>query len=147
MDAWGGKLLAAATGVAEMAALGWGLDADAFTSRMQGERVESLGGSGGGGGGSSCRGVPNVLCCWLGRCVALTRECAACSALSHAPPSRSPGGPHLLAPTGSDLQKHGGLVGTVLAGFHYDLNFITVSGSGLCRGLGLAVLACVWHPG
>jgi hypothetical protein len=37
------------------------------------------------------------------------------------------GGPHLLAPTGSDLDKHGA-VGTVLAGFHYDLNFITVRG-------------------
>jgi hypothetical protein len=40
--------------------------------------------------------------------------------------SRMSGGPHLLAPTGSDLVKHGA-AGTVLAGFHYDLNFITVS--------------------
>ena len=35
------------------------------------------------------------------------------------------GGPHLLAPTGSDLAKLGA-VGTVLAGFHHDLNFIMV---------------------
>lgn len=32
-------------------------------------------------------------------------------------------GPHLLAPTASDLNKYG-KVGTVLAGFHYDLNFL-----------------------
>ncbi len=35
-------------------------------------------------------------------------------------------GPHLLAPTGSDFSKHG-KEGTVLAGYHYDLNFMTVS--------------------
>lgn len=34
-------------------------------------------------------------------------------------------GPHLLAPTASDLNKYGA-VGTVLAGFHYDLNFLYV---------------------
>jgi len=74
MDSWGSKLLAAVTAVAQMAALGFGLPADAFSRLMQ-------------------------------------------------------GGPHLLAPTGSDLLKHGA-VGTVLAGFHYDLNFITVRGGG-----------------
>jgi len=36
-------------------------------------------------------------------------------------------GPHLLAPTGSDLKKHGKL-GTVLAGYHYDLNLLTIHG-------------------
>ena len=36
-------------------------------------------------------------------------------------------GPHLLAPTGSDLNKYG-TVGTVLAGFHTDLNFLTIHG-------------------
>jgi isopenicillin N synthase-like dioxygenase len=71
MDGWGSKLLEAVTAVSKMAALGFGLPADAFSSLMA-------------------------------------------------------GGPHLLAPTGSDLVKHGA-VGTVLAGFHYDLNFITVS--------------------
>jgi isopenicillin N synthase-like dioxygenase len=33
-------------------------------------------------------------------------------------------GPHLLAPTGSNLAKYGA-PGTVLAGFHDDLNFVT----------------------
>lgn len=35
-------------------------------------------------------------------------------------------GDHLLAPTGSDLARYN--VGTVLAGFHYDLNFLTIHG-------------------
>jgi len=35
--------------------------------------------------------------------------------------------PHLLAPTATDLQKYGTL-GTVLAGYHYDLNFLTIHG-------------------
>ncbi|KAJ1928673.1 hypothetical protein IWQ60_001821 [Tieghemiomyces parasiticus] len=43
-------------------------------------------------------------------------------------------GPHLLAPTGSDLSKYGE-VGTVLAGFHYDLNFITLHGKSRYPGL------------
>jgi heme A synthase len=60
MDDWGSKLLGAVQAVAGMAAVGFGLPADAFTSRM-------------------------TL------------------------------GPHLLAPTGSDLEQHG-QQGTVLAG-------------------------------
>ncbi|KAF6250741.1 Clavaminate synthase-like protein [Scenedesmus sp. NREL 46B-D3] len=79
MDDWGSKLLGAVEAVAAMAALGFGLPADAFTSRM---------------------------------------------AL----------GPHLLAPTGSDLQQHG-QQGTVLAGYHYDLNFITIHGRSRFPGL------------
>ncbi|KAL3901718.1 MAG: hypothetical protein SGCHY_000396 [Lobulomycetales sp.] len=43
-------------------------------------------------------------------------------------------GPHLLAPTASDLDKYG-KVGTVLAGFHYDLNFITIHGKSRYPGL------------
>ncbi|GBF95212.1 2-oxoglutarate (2OG) and Fe(II)-dependent oxygenase superfamily [Raphidocelis subcapitata] len=43
-------------------------------------------------------------------------------------------GPHLLAPTGSDLAKHGAL-GTVLAGFHYDLNLLTIHGRSRFPGL------------
>ncbi|KAL8262445.1 hypothetical protein R6Q59_023794 [Mikania micrantha] len=34
-------------------------------------------------------------------------------------------GPHLLAPTGSDLGHHGE-EGTVFAGYHYDINFLTI---------------------
>lgn len=60
MDSWGGKLLSAVEAVAAMAAVGFGLPADAFTQLMH-------------------------------------------------------EGPHLLAPTGSDLDRHGHK-GTVLAG-------------------------------
>ena len=47
--------------------------------------------------------------------------------------SRMRGGPHLLAPTGSDLQKYD--VGTTFAGFHYDLNFLTIHGKSRFPGL------------
>eukprot|EP00195_Chlamydomonas_chlamydogama_P005609 CAMPEP_0202898288 /NCGR_PEP_ID=MMETSP1392-20130828/6838_1 /ASSEMBLY_ACC=CAM_ASM_000868 /TAXON_ID=225041 /ORGANISM="Chlamydomonas chlamydogama, Strain SAG 11-48b" /LENGTH=394 /DNA_ID=CAMNT_0049584163 /DNA_START=103 /DNA_END=1287 /DNA_ORIENTATION=- len=43
-------------------------------------------------------------------------------------------GPHLLAPTGSDLEQHGRL-GTVFAGYHYDLNFLTLHGRSRFPGL------------
>jgi hypothetical protein len=42
-------------------------------------------------------------------------------------------GPHLLAPTASDLDKY--KVGTAFAGFHYDLNFITIHGKSRYPGL------------
>ncbi|CAF0983329.1 unnamed protein product [Rotaria sordida] len=43
-------------------------------------------------------------------------------------------GPHLLAPTGSNLARFGKL-GTVLAGFHSDLNFLTIHGRARFPGL------------
>lgn len=43
-------------------------------------------------------------------------------------------GPHLLAPTGSDYSVSGE-EGTVLAGFHYDLNFLTIHGKSRYPGL------------
>lgn len=43
-------------------------------------------------------------------------------------------GPHLLAPTGSDLAKYNSL-GTVFANFHYDLNFLTIHGRSRFPGL------------
>jgi len=43
-------------------------------------------------------------------------------------------GPHLLAPTGSDLGRFN-QVGTVFAGFHYDLNFMTIHGKSRFSGL------------
>jgi isopenicillin N synthase-like dioxygenase len=42
-------------------------------------------------------------------------------------------GPHLLAPTGSDLAKWP--IGTNFAGFHYDLNFLTCHGKSRYPGL------------
>lgn len=43
-------------------------------------------------------------------------------------------GPHLLAPTGSDLSKYHNL-DTIFAGFHYDLNFLTIHGKSRFPGL------------
>jgi len=82
MNGWGEKMLKTVETVSEMAALGFGLPADAFTSRML-------------------------------------------------------NGPHILAPTGSDLKKNSKL-GTVYAGYHYDLNFLTIHGKSRFPGL------CVW---
>ncbi|KAI8905922.1 hypothetical protein EDD86DRAFT_193620 [Gorgonomyces haynaldii] len=48
-------------------------------------------------------------------------------------------GPHLLAPTGSNLAKYG-QVGTVLAGFHTDLNLLTIHGKSRFPGL------YIWTP-
>lgn len=79
MDGWGSKMLAAVEAVARMAALGFGLPSDAFTSRMR-------------------------------------------------------QGPHLLAPTGGDLGQHCQL-GKVFAGYHYDLNFLTIHGKSRFPGL------------
>lgn len=81
MDGWGNKLLDCAFSVATLSALGLGLPAEAFTSRM-----------------------------------------------TH--------GPHLLAPTASDFHpgKYGKL-GQVLAGYHYDLNFLTAHGRSRYPGL------------
>ncbi|CAI5484669.1 unnamed protein product [Closterium sp. Yama58-4] len=52
--------------------------------------------------------------------------------------SRMHMGPHLLAPTGSDLGEHGS-PGTVLAGYHADLNFLTI------HGRLLFIILLVWH--
>ncbi|KAI0847188.1 Clavaminate synthase-like protein [Daldinia vernicosa] len=43
-------------------------------------------------------------------------------------------GPHLLAPTASDLEKYG-QKDTILAGFHTDLNFLTIHGRSRYPGL------------
>lgn len=45
-----------------------------------------------------------------------------------------PHSPHLLAPTASDLEKYGE-VNTILAGFHTDLNFLTIHGRSRYPGL------------
>ncbi|KAF3452683.1 hypothetical protein FNV43_RR03116 [Rhamnella rubrinervis] len=81
MDSWGYKMISAIETVAEMAAIGFGLPKDAFTSLMK-------------------------------------------------------QGPHLLGPTGSDLQ-HYGQEGRVFAGYHYDLNFLTIHGRSRFPGLNI----------
>ena len=48
--------------------------------------------------------------------------------------SRMQNGPHLLAPTGSDLSVYN-KVNTYLAGYHYDLNFLTIHGRSRFPGL------------
>ncbi|PHH60741.1 hypothetical protein CDD81_1279 [Ophiocordyceps australis] len=45
-------------------------------------------------------------------------------------------GPHLLAPTASDLTRHG-QKDTILAGFHTDLNFLTIHGRSRYPGLNI----------
>ncbi|KAM5530742.1 hypothetical protein V8D89_015602 [Ganoderma adspersum] len=45
-------------------------------------------------------------------------------------------GPHLLAPTASDLEKYGEK-DTILAGFHTDLNFLTIHGRSRYPGLNI----------
>lgn len=46
---------------------------------------------------------------------------------------RMQGGAHLLAPTGTDLEKYD--VGTTLAGFHYDISLMTIHGKSRFPGL------------
>lgn len=46
---------------------------------------------------------------------------------------RMEGGAHLLAPTGSDLEKND--IGTVFAGWHYDISLMTVHGKSRYPGL------------
>jgi len=48
--------------------------------------------------------------------------------------SRMKYGPHLLAPTGTNLERFG-TKGTVIAGFHYDLNLLTIHGKSRYPGL------------
>ena len=79
MNGWGGQMLSSVTTCAHMAAIGFGLPPNAFTSLME-------------------------------------------------------MGPHLLAPTGSDLAKHDALDST-LAGWHNDLNLLTIHGKSRYPGL------------
>jgi len=79
MDGWGEKMLGTVETVAEMAAVGFGLPADAFTSLMR-------------------------------------------------------NAPHILAPTGSNLARHSQL-GACYAGYHSDLNFLTIHGKSRFPGL------------
>lgn len=44
-------------------------------------------------------------------------------------------GPHLLAPTGADMAKYGTQVGSTMAGYHYDINLLTIHGRSRFPGL------------
>lgn len=46
---------------------------------------------------------------------------------------RMEGGAHLLAPTGSDLEKND--LGAIFAGWHYDISFMTIHGKSRYPGL------------
>jgi len=74
---------------------------------------------------------PEVMNAWAQQLFQSVTTCAEMCALGLDLPRdaftrRARYGPHLLAPTASDLEKYGGKVGTVLAGFHYDLNLLTI---------------------
>lgn len=44
-------------------------------------------------------------------------------------------GPHLLAPTGADMELFANSPGTTIAGYHYDLNVLTIHGGSRYPGL------------
>lgn len=44
-------------------------------------------------------------------------------------------GPHLLAPTGADMELFANGVGATIAGYHYDLNVLTIHGGSRYPGL------------
>ncbi|KAL3625618.1 hypothetical protein CASFOL_030563 [Castilleja foliolosa] len=81
MDSWGYKMISALQVVAEMAAIGFGLQKDSFAYLMK-------------------------------------------------------KGAHLLSPTGSDLKRHA-QIGTVFAGYHYDISFLTIHGRSRFPGLNI----------
>jgi len=95
-------MLAAVHTVAEMAALGFDMDKDTFTNLFKVMGISYL------------QLYPGMLCIDADHSSNLLM-CSSCQM-----------GPHLLAPTGSDLGKFGKL-GTVFASFHYG----TASGPGL----------------
>lgn len=106
-----GKLLGAVATVAEMAARGFGLEADAFTARMQ-HAPHLLAPTG------ALRALPCQAAVSPPNASLACLPCKRFRWLLHPLANRcSPAAP---AP-GADLDRHGRL-GTVVAGFHYDLN-------------------------
>mmetsp|Transcript_24759 Transcript_24759/g.46249 ORF Transcript_24759/g.46249 Transcript_24759/m.46249 type:complete len:385 (-) Transcript_24759:130-1284(-) len=79
MDTWGNLMMTTVRTVAQMAAVGFGMEKETFVEMME-------------------------------------------------------NGPHLLAPTGSDLSKHN-KKDTAFASYHYDLNFLTIHGRSRFPGL------------
>jgi isopenicillin N synthase-like dioxygenase len=81
----------------------------------------------------------SVMDSWGSKLLAASEAVAELSALGFglardAFSSRMARGPHLLAPTASDFARFG-QVNTVLAGYHYDLNFLTSHGRSRYPGL------------
>lgn len=137
-----GKMLGAVGTVAEMAARGFGLEPDAFTSRMA-HAPHLLAPTG------VCRGHAGAVrfagcVVYAGTgCLASQGLCAlpllptlAASqpASCHWSNTSLPIRPAPPLPPGSDLSRHSAL-GTVFAGFHYDLNFMTIHGRSRYPGL------------
>ncbi|KAF6168293.1 hypothetical protein GIB67_018133 [Kingdonia uniflora] len=123
MDSWGYKMIAAIEAVAEMAAIGFGLERDAFTSLMK--QIDSK---------SGLKGI-FIRSGYFMLSKKSCKVCRFCYILkSHVAFALE--GPHLLAPTGSDLKQHC-QEGTVFAGYHYDLNFLTIHGRSKFPGLNI----------
>ncbi|KAG4969124.1 hypothetical protein JHK87_034775 [Glycine soja] len=125
MDSWGYKMIAAIEVVAEMAAIGFGLPKDAFTSLMKLVSTSI----------ASCASYAFAtkyypFSTWKQRFPSLCGNVFVRVAIILFD------GPHLLAPTGSDLQKYG-QEGTIFAGYHYDLNFLTIHGRSRFPGLNI----------
>eukprot|EP00762_Andalucia_godoyi_P006724 ANDGO_06205.mRNA.1 hypothetical protein DFA_10003 len=81
----------------------------------------------------------SVMNMWGGKMIAAVRTAVEMLALGFSLPrdtftSKMVKGPHLLAPTGSNIAKFHD-IGAVMAGFHYDLNFLTCHGRSRYPGL------------
>ncbi|KAK9814525.1 hypothetical protein WJX72_007371 [[Myrmecia] bisecta] len=82
---------------------------------------------------------PAVMDGWGQKMLAAVETVAAMAAVGFGLPvgtftQRMHLGPHLLAPTGANLEIHNQL-GTCYAGYHYDLNFLTIHGKSRFPGL------------
>ncbi|KCV71649.1 hypothetical protein H696_01068 [Fonticula alba] len=75
--------------------------------------------------GDLMHGAVNTVGAMVGQGLGLGREVF---------PKMSDKGQHLLAPTGSDLGRYDEK-GSIFAGFHYDLNFLTIHGKSRFPGL------------
>lgn len=83
------------------------------------------------------RGVMDM---WGGRLLAALNTTAEMLALGLGLPrdafcEKMERGPHLLAPTGADMAKYGSQVGSTMAGYHYDINMLTIHGKSRFPGL------------
>lgn len=82
---------------------------------------------------------PQVMNAWGKKLLDAVQDVAEMAAVGFDLPADSFRGrmqhaPHLLAPTASNFNKFG-VKGTVLAGFHYDLNALTIHGRSRFPGL------------